>query len=182
VPGLSAEPNVDPDSTPRPTSRCGGMIDNWRWAGVPFYLRTGKHLSKRMTEIAIRFKPAPLAVRHHAGRGNPAQLAGHPHSAEGGHIAAIRYQAAWPCGQAATVRMDFCYADWFPKEPNVGYETLLHDVMVGDATLFNRADMVEAAWKVVQPVLDAWDSGKDGVDMYESGSAGPDDGRRNVAA
>jgi glucose-6-phosphate 1-dehydrogenase len=69
--------------------------------------------------------------------------------------------------------MEFSYADWFPKEPNVGYETLIHDVMVGDATLFNRADMVEEAWRVVQPVLDAW--AKDSIDIpiYASGTAGP---------
>jgi glucose-6-phosphate 1-dehydrogenase len=69
--------------------------------------------------------------------------------------------------------MDFHYNDWFPKEPNVGYETLIYDVMVGDPTLFMRADMVEEAWRIVQPVLDAWASEKSDIPTYASGSEGP---------
>ena len=71
------------------------------------------------------------------------------------------------------VKMDFRYDDWFPKEPNVGYETLLYDVMIGDPTLFMRADMVEQAWRIVQPVLDAWAVDKADVPGYDSGSEGP---------
>jgi glucose-6-phosphate 1-dehydrogenase len=73
----------------------------------------------------------------------------------------------------AAVRMDFHYDDWFPKEPSVGYETLLHDVMIGDQTRFTRADMVEHAWRVVQPVLDAWAAERANFPNYESGSDGP---------
>ena len=71
------------------------------------------------------------------------------------------------------VKMDFRYEDWFPKEPNVGYETLIHDVMIGDQTLFMRADMVEQAWRIVQPLLDAWTAEKAGVPNYDSGGDGP---------
>jgi glucose-6-phosphate 1-dehydrogenase len=78
--------------------------------------------------------------------------------------------------------MSFSYADWFAREPNVGYETLLHDVMVGDATLFNRADMVEAAWRVVQPVLDAWQGNEDELAFYKSGGAGPQEADALLAA
>jgi len=73
----------------------------------------------------------------------------------------------------AAVKIDFRYDDWFPKEPNVGYETLIHDVMIGDQTLFMRADMVEQAWRIVQPVHDAWTTEKAGVPNYDSGGDGP---------
>src|SRR6185437_12753808 len=107
-------------------------IDNWRWAGVPFYFRTGKHMSRRLTEIAIRFKQAP----------------------DEGRSLQFEVKSRSPVVELAAVKMDFHYDDWFPKEPNVGYETLLYDVMIGDPTLFMRADMVEQTWRIVQPVLD----------------------------
>ena len=175
VQAYRSEPHVDPRSHTETYVALKVGIDNWRWAGVPFYLRTGKHLSGRITEIAIRFKPAPLSLfaTTLVEETRPNWLVIRIQPKEGISLQ-FDIKRPGPAVKLATVQMDFCYADWFPKEPNVGYETLLHDVMVGDATLFNRADMVEAAWKVVQPVLDAWDSGKDGVDMYESGSAGPD--------
>jgi glucose-6-phosphate 1-dehydrogenase len=174
VQGYRNEPHVDPRSHTETYIALKVMIDNWRWAGVPFYLRTGKHLSSRMTEIAISFKPAPLSLfaTTSVEETRPNWLVIRIQPKEGISLQ-FDIKRPGPSVQLATVQMDFCYADWFPKEPNVGYETLIHDVMVGDATLFNRADMVEAAWKVVQPVLDSWESGKDGVDIYESGSAGP---------
>ncbi len=150
-------------------------IDNWRWAGVPFYLRTGKHMSRRSTEIAIRFKPAPYAPFEDTDVAalppNWLLLKIQPEEAIAWQFEVKR---PGPVVDLAAVRMAFRYADWFPKEPNIGYETLIYDVMTGDQTLFNRADMVEETWRVVQPVLDAWakDSPRD-FPNYASGSDGP---------
>ena len=150
-------------------------IDNWRWAGVPFYLRTGKHMSRRVTEIAIRFKPAPYAPFEDT---NVAALA--PNwlllqiQPDEGIALQFEVKRPGPVVDLAAVRMAFKYADWFPKEPNIGYETLIYDVMTGDQTLFNRADMVEETWRVVGNVLDTWSAEKpDGFPNYTSGSDGP---------
>ena len=168
------EPHVDPHSNTETYIGMRVEIDNWRWAGVPFYLRTGKHMAGRLTEIAIRFKPAPLAPFEttpvEATRPNWLVIRIQPKEAISLQFDIKR---PGPSFQLSTVQMNFCYADWFPKEPNIGYETLIHDVMVGDATLFNRADMVEAAWKVVQPVLDSWAANKTEAEIYPSGSNGP---------
>jgi glucose-6-phosphate 1-dehydrogenase len=150
-------------------------IDNWRWAGVPFYIRTGKHLSQRVTEIAIRFKQAPYAAFQdtpvNALRPNWLVLRIAP---DEGISLQFEVKRPGPAVDLAAVKMDFRYDDWFPKEPNVGYETLLYDVMTGDPTLFMRADMVEHAWRVVQPVLDAWAKGEArDLSLYPSGSSGP---------
>src|SRR5258708_4022855 len=119
-------------------------IDNWRWAGVPFYIRTGKHLSQRNTEIAIRFKQAPYAAFQDtpvdALRPNWLVLRIAP---DAGISLQFEVKRPGPVVDLAAVKMDFRYQDWFPKEPNVGYETLLYDVMIGDQTLFMRADIVE---------------------------------------
>ena len=149
-------------------------IDNWRWAGVPFYFRTGKHLSARSTEIAISFKQAPFA----AFRDTPVASL-QPNwlvlriAPDQGISLQFEVKRPGPVVDLAAVKMDFHYADWFAKEPNVGYETLIRDVMIGDQTLFMRADMVEQGWRVVQPVLDAWATAPNGPDLYISGSAGP---------
>jgi glucose-6-phosphate 1-dehydrogenase len=169
------EPDVAPDSHVETYAAMRLEIDNWRWAGVPFYIRTGKHLSRRNTEIAIRFKQAPYTAFEQtpveALRPNWLVLRIAP---DEGISLQFEVKRPGPAMDLAAVRMNFCYDDWFPKEPNVGYETLLYDVMIGDPTLFMRADMVENAWRVVQPVLDAWardDAG--GIPIYASGSAGP---------
>lgn len=169
------EPDVSPSSNIETYVAMRIEIDNWRWAGVPFYVRTGKHLRQRSTEIAICFKQAPYA----AFRGTP--VASLPPNwlvlniaPDEGISLQFEVKRPGPAVDLATVKMQFCYDDWFPKEPNVGYETLLYDVMVGDPTLFMRADMVEHAWRVVQPVLDAW--AKDGaanLPIYPAGSSGP---------
>jgi glucose-6-phosphate 1-dehydrogenase len=150
-------------------------IDTWRWAGVPFYLRTGKSLSQRWTEIAICFRRAPLSIF----RGTDVEqmavnwLVLQIQPDEG---ISFQFQVKRP-GQAlslAPVKTSFAYKDWFPPSPNVGYETLIYDCMIGDATLFQRADMVEAGWRIVQPVLDAWAS-EQPTDFpnYAAGSDGP---------
>ena len=157
-------------------------IDNWRWAGVPFYMRTGKHMADRMTEIAIRFKQAPYTpfADTDVNALPPNWLLLRLSPDEG---ISLQFDVKHP-GQAmqlAAVRMDFNYADWFPSEPNVGYETLIYDVMNGDATLFQRADMVESTWRIVQPVLDAWGAEKAAFPNYDSGSNGPADADALIA-
>jgi len=150
-------------------------IDNWRWAGVPFYFRTGKHLSARNTEIAIRFKQAPYAAFQRTPvetlRPNWLVLRIAP---DEGISLQFEVKRPGPVVDLAAVKMDFHYADWFPSELNVGYEALIHDVMTGDQTLFMRADMVEEAWRVVQPVLDSWAAKKAEFAAYVSGGDGPE--------
>jgi glucose-6-phosphate 1-dehydrogenase len=172
--GYRQEPNVSPDSNIETYVAMKVEVDNWRWAGVPFYIRTGKHMSSRNTEIAIRFKQAPAAAFDdtpiHSLPPNWLVLRIQP---DEGISLQFEVKRPGPVMELAAVKMDFAYKDWFPKEPNVGYETLIYDVMIGDATLFNRADMVEAAWSVVQPVLDAWGAEKADFPNYASGSDGP---------
>ena len=176
------EPDVARDSNVETYVAMKLEIDNWRWAGVPFYLRTGKHMSDRMTEIAIRFKHAPFAPFENTNVDTlpPNWLVIRISPDEG---ISLQFEVKQPGQliQLAAVRMDFNYADWFPKEPNVGYETLLYDVMNGDATLFQRADMVESTWRVVQPVLDAWAAEKAVFPNYESGTDGPKDADELIA-
>jgi len=151
------EPDVARDSNTETYVAMRLAIDNWRWAGVPFYLRTGKHLAARLTEIAIRFKPAPFAPFDdtHVEALPPNWLVLHIQPNEGISLQ-FEVKRPGPVVDLAAVQMAFHYDDWFPREPNVGYETLIYDVMTGDQTLFNRADMIEETWRVVQPVLDAW--------------------------
>jgi glucose-6-phosphate 1-dehydrogenase len=170
------EPDVAPNSSTETFVAMRLGIENWRWAGVPFYLRTGKHLAARLTEIAIRFKPAPYApfddtnVEALA----PNWLVLHIQPNEGISLQ-FEVKRPGPVVDLAAVQMAFHYDDWFPREPNVGYETLIYDVMIGDQTLFNRADMIGETWRVVQPVLDAWTAAQPAdFPNYASGSAGPD--------
>jgi glucose-6-phosphate 1-dehydrogenase len=170
-----SEPNVAPDSNTETFVAMRVMIDNWRWAGVPFYLRTGKRLNTRSTEIAIRFKRAPHALF----RETPMEeldadwLILRVQPDEG---IRLRFNAKRP-GPAMvleSVAMEFKYKDWFKQAPAVGYETLIYDCLIGDATLFQRADQVEAAWAVVEPVLKGWqDVAPRHFPNYAAGSEGP---------
>ncbi|MET0330561.1 MAG: glucose-6-phosphate dehydrogenase [Dyella sp.] len=169
------EPQVAPESSTETFVAMKLAIDTWRWAGVPFYLRTGKHMGRRTTEIAIRFKSAPFAPFRSTGIDafGPDWLVLQIQPDEG---ISLQFDVKKPGPKVALapVRMDFKYADWFPSEPAVGYETLLYDCMSGDATLFQRADMVEACWRAVQPILDEWARRKpNDFPNYASGSAGP---------
>jgi glucose-6-phosphate 1-dehydrogenase len=168
------EPNVATDSNVETYVAMELEIDNWRWAGVPFYVRTGKHMSSRNTEIAICFKQAPYAAFQdtpvHTLRPNWLVLRIAPNE---GISLQFEVKRRGPVVDLAAVEMDFRYNDWFPKEPNVGYETLLNDVMIGDPTLFMRADMAEQGWRIVQPVLDAWAAETADIPAYASGSDGP---------
>jgi glucose-6-phosphate 1-dehydrogenase len=169
------EPDVAPDSAAETYVACKLAIDNWRWAGVPFYLRTGKYLARRQTEIAIRFHQAPDALFRSAdvGRTSPNWLILRIQPDEG---IALEFAAKRP-GVKMTlspVYMDFAYKRFFKLAPSTGYETLLYDCMIGDPTLFQRADMVEAGWKAVQPILDAWANTRPtDFPNYVAGSAGP---------
>jgi glucose-6-phosphate 1-dehydrogenase len=150
-------------------------IDNWRWAGVPFYLRTGKAMTRRKTEIAIRFKQAPLALFRETpvDKLTPNWLVMHIQPEEG---ASLQFGAKipGPIVQLGSVKMDFRYADYFAAKPSTGYETLIYDCMIGDATLVQSADTIEMGWRVVQPILDAWRGARaDGVASYAAGSVGP---------
>jgi glucose-6-phosphate 1-dehydrogenase len=169
------EPNVAPNSNVETYAALRLEIDNWRWAGVPFYLRTGKHLSRRNTEMAIRFKQAPYAAFQDTPidklRPNWLVLRIAP---DEGISLQFEVKRRGPVMDLAAVKMDFHYDDWFVKEPNVGYETLLYDVMIGDPTLFMREDMVDETWRIVQPILDAWGSeGTRELPLYPAGSSGP---------
>ena len=167
------EPDVARDSKVETYVAMKLEIDNWRWAGVPFFIRTGKHLSARNTEIAICFKQAPFTAFQDTPvaslRPNWLVLRIQPNE---GISLQFEVKKRGPAVELAAVKMDFKYDDWFPKEANVGYETLIYDVMIGDPTLFMRADTVEQGWRVVQPVIDAETAGAAPL-VYESGSDGP---------
>jgi glucose-6-phosphate 1-dehydrogenase len=169
------EPNVARDSSIETYVAMQIEIDNWRWAGVPFYLRTGKHMSQRNTEIAVCFKKAPYAAFHDTPVDTlPPNWLVLRISPDEGISLQFEVKRRGPAVDLAAVKMDFRYDDWFPKEPNVGYETLIYDVMIGDPTLFMRADMVEQTWRIVQPVLDAWaKNGAADLPIYPAGSSGP---------
>jgi glucose-6-phosphate 1-dehydrogenase len=168
------EPKVAAESRTETYVALTFEIDNWRWAGVPFYARTGKHMSHRNTEIAICFKPAPYAAFQDTPVDTlPRNWLVLRIAPDEGISLQFEVKRPGPVVDLAAVKMDFHYKDWFPKEPNVGYETLLHDVMIGDPTLFMRADMVEQGWRIVQPVLDAWAAEKPDFPNYDSGSTGP---------
>jgi glucose-6-phosphate 1-dehydrogenase len=157
VPAYRDETSVPRESITETFVAMKLLIDNWRWADVPFYLRTGKHLPRRVTEIAIQFKRAPFVlfrdtpVEHLS----PNRLVMHILPEEG---ITLRFGAKVPGPHVhlGSVSMDFKYSDYFGATPSTGYERLLYDAMEGDATLFQRGDMVETAWGVVAPILDVW--------------------------
>jgi glucose-6-phosphate 1-dehydrogenase len=175
VPAYRSEPNVDTQSTVETFVALKLLVDNWRWADVPFYLRTGKRLSARDTEIAIQFKRAPFMLF----RNTPIEklttnrLVLHIQPDEG---ISLRFGAKVPGATVSisAVDMNFDYEDYFGDTPSTGYERLLHDCMMGDATLFQRADQVEAAWAVVAPIQEAWQNGPaPSFPNYAAGSWGP---------
>lgn len=151
------------------------LIDNWRWAEVPFYVRTGKRLKKRVTEIAIQFKKAPSIMfqKTQAPDLSPNLLVLHIQPEEG---ISLRFGAKvpGPLVRIGDVNMSFKYSDYFGLKPGTGYETLLYDCMLGDGTLYQRADMVESSWRVVQPILDVWGALKPrSIPIYQAGGQGP---------
>ena len=149
-------------------------IENWRWSGVPFYMRTGKSMTGRLTEVVVRFRNAPFGMFQDTpvDRLAPNRLTLNIQPAQGVTLG-ITAKVPGPRMELSPVEMKFRYEDAFKLTPNVGYETLLYDCLIGDATLFQRADNIDAAWKVVDPVLKAWAADKGGPELYEAGSAGP---------
>jgi glucose-6-phosphate 1-dehydrogenase len=176
MPAYRDSPGVGPDSQTETYVAMRLLIDNWRWAGVPFYLRTGKSLATRKTEIAIKFKQAPFAMFRDSPVDRLAQnfLVLRIQPDEG---VSLQFNAKipGPTIRIDGVRMDFKYRDHFDAAPSTGYETLLYDCMLGDPTLFQSADDIEAGWKVVQPILDSWEQDPDHCPPapYRSGTHGP---------
>ena len=152
-----SEPNVPPNSLTETFVALKLYIDNWRWANVPFYLRTGKRLPCRVTEVAIQFKSAPFVLfrKTTVEHLKPNVLVLHIQPNEG---ISLNFGAKipGPLVRMGTVDMEFKYEDYFGRTPSTGHERLLYDCMLGDATLFQRADMVEAGWGVVSTIQDVW--------------------------
>ena len=167
--------DVGPGSTTETYAALKLTIDNWRWAGVPFYLRTGKALGIKRTEVAIKFKQAPFAMF----RCTPVDRLSQNYlviSIEPTEGITLQFntKVPGPTINIDGVEMKFRYKDYFKAEPATGYETLIYDCMIGDNILFQRADSVEAGWKAVQPFLDAWKkAGANGLQSYKAGSEGP---------
>jgi glucose-6-phosphate 1-dehydrogenase len=175
VPDYRNTKDVSSDSTTETYAALKLWIDNWRWAGVPFYLRTGKALGTKRTEVAIKFKQAPFAMF----ACTPVTRLSQNYlviSIEPTQGITLQFNTKVP-GPAITidgVEMKFQYKDYFNAEPSTGYETLIYDCMIGDNILFQRADGVEAGWKAVRPFLDAWKkAGAEGLETYVAGSEGP---------
>ena len=175
VPGYREEQDVPPDSRTETFVAMKLAIDNWRWADVPFYLRTGKRLAAQNTHITIQFRRAPFVLFRDTPVENlmPNQLVLHIQPEEGISLQ-FAAKVPGPIMRLGAVDMNFEYADYFGTQPSTGYERLLHDCMIGDATLFQRADMVEAGWCVVSPALDVWKAlPPRNFPNYSAGSWGP---------
>jgi glucose-6-phosphate 1-dehydrogenase len=167
--------DVNPDSTTETYVALKLMIDNWRWAQVPFYLRTGKALRAKQSEVAIKFKQAPVAMFRDTPIDRLAEnflvIGIQPNECIG-----LEFNAKIPGPSIAIggVGMTFKYEDFFDVAPSTGYETLIYDCMIGDAILYPRADGIEAGWRAVQPFLDAWrETPVKALPTYRAGSEGP---------
>ena len=175
VPGYRSEPKVSPTSTTETYAALKLHVENWRWAGVPFYLRSGKRLAKRDTEIMIQFRRPPLLLfeAEAIDQIEPNRLVIHVQPDEGIEIQ-IKAKHPGPTVALNTVKLDFSYKDFGETAAATGYERLLYDSMIGDNTLFHRSDMVEASWKLATPLLDVWQTlpPRD-FPNYPAGSHGP---------
>jgi glucose-6-phosphate 1-dehydrogenase len=175
IPNYRGIEDVRSDSTTETYAALKLTIDNWRWAGVPFYLRTGKALGLKRTEVAIKFRQAPFAMFSCT----PIESLAENYLVIGieptqGITLQFNTKVPGPSIRTDGVQMKFNYKDYFQAEPATGYETLIYDCMIGDNILFQRADSVEAGWKAVQPFLDAWKkAGAKGLQPYPAGSEGP---------
>ena len=172
--GYCQEEDVADDSTTETYVAAKFMIDNWRWAGVPFYLRTGKRLAAHATEIALQFRGVPHLpfMATNARELGPNLLIVRVQPNEG---ITLRFGAKVP-GQEFDLRsvdMDFTYAETFPEASPDAYERLLLDALLGDPTLFIRSDEVRQAWRICDPILNAWSSGKSPLTHYKAGTWGP---------
>ncbi|RMD87270.1 MAG: glucose-6-phosphate dehydrogenase [Calditrichaeota bacterium] len=181
IPNYRSEPGVNPDSNTETYVALKLFIDNWRWADVPFYLRTGKAMPKRMTEVIIEYKHPPLALfghQHHEGhaegdRMKPNTLTLRVQPDEGIRLT-FGLKVPGPKMILQATDMEFSYSRVFNTEPPEAYERLLLDALLGDSTLFIRHDEVEAAWAFVDPILEGWKKSKTPVHPYWAGTWGPD--------
>jgi glucose-6-phosphate 1-dehydrogenase len=177
VEGYRGEPDVAPESTTETFVALKLQIDSWRWAGVPFYIRTGKRLPKRTTEIAIQFRRPPLQIFKSVSSSSvaPNLLIVNVQPDEG---ISVRFEAKLPGTrmQLAPVMMNFRYGTAFGGPVPEAYETLLLDAMLGDPTLFARHDFVEASWALITPLHEAWHTEQaNAIPTYEAGEWGPDE-------
>jgi glucose-6-phosphate 1-dehydrogenase len=170
------EADVNPTSVTETFAAMKLHIDNWRWEGVPIYLRSGKNLWKKETTILVQFKRAPEIIFRDTPAANHIdanQLVFHIQPEEG---IELRFQAKRPGPTVSLqkVNMRFNYGESFQNTPGTGYETLIYDTMIGDASLFSRSDLVETAWRIAQPVLDTWAANPpEDFPNYAAGSWGP---------
>ena len=183
VPGYREEDGVAPDSQTETFVALRLFLDNWRWQGVPFYLRTGKRLTRQASEITIQFRGVPhQSFPPEASVGwQPSRLVISIQPEEG---IVLGFQAKYPGPkmQLRPVDMRFNYRESFAAPSPDAYETLLWDVMKNDATLFMRADQVEAAWRLLMPVLDVWaESPPSDFPNYAAGTWGPEDAQGLLA-
>ena len=174
VPGFRQEQGVDPQSRTNTYAAVAFFVDNWRWAGVPFYVRTGKRrLPKRVTEIAIQFNSAPLHLFNQDPADSGVNLLILRIQPEEG--ISLKFLSKRP-GSGMNLRpvsMDFNYGSSFGERSPSAYETLLLDAIVGDPTLYTRQDMVEASWSVVEPIQNTWRETKSNFPNYAAGTWGP---------
>ena len=183
VPGYMSEDDIREDSHTETYAAVKLFVDNWRWQGVPFYLRTGKRLPARMSEVCIQFRPVP-----HQTFPTPAQIDGRPNrlllaiQPEEGILLRFEVKQPGPVLHLTPVMMQFYYREVFKVTPPEAYETLLLDIMQGDATLFLRGDQAEAAWSVIMPVLDVWNTVRPtDFPNYQAGSWGPEEAEILIA-
>ncbi len=183
VKGYRQESDVNPESTKETFAAVKLFIDNWRWQGVPFYLRTGKRMNETASVITIQFKPVPHQSFPPEATGNWQSnrlvLSIQPHMG-----IRMRFQAKRPGLQMILypVDMEFNYNTYYTSGTPEAYETLLLDIMEGDSTLFMRADQVEAAWKALMPIIDAWETNPSvNFPNYEAGMQGPEDSEALIA-
>jgi glucose-6-phosphate 1-dehydrogenase len=174
VPGFRQETGVNPDSQTDTYAAATFFVENWRWAGVPFYVRTGKRLPKRVTEIAIQFNQAPLRIfgDQDGAESSPNLLIVRIQPEEG---ISLKFLSKTPGSgmKLRPVSMDFNYGSSFGERSPSAYETLLLDAIIGDATLYTRQDMVEASWTVVEPIQHVWKETKYNFPNYAAGTWGP---------
>jgi len=174
VPGFRQEEGVNPESQTNTFAAATFFVENWRWAGVPFYMRTGKRLPKRVTEIAIHFNAAPLAIFEDTdgAESGPNLLIVRIQPEEG---ISLKFLSKTPGAgmKLRPVSMDFNYGSSFGERSPSAYETLLLDAIIGDATLYTRQDMVEASWSVVEPIQNAWRETRYDFPNYAAGTWGP---------
>lgn len=173
VVGYRQEQNVSPTSSIETFVAARLFIDNWRWAGVPFYLRCGKRLPKRGTEIAVIFKDAPGVLFQQNGRKNDPNILALKIQPDEGISMKINCKVPGPSSPLQPVKMDFRYGSYFGQSPPEAYERLIWDCMMGDSTLFARADEVMSSWNLYTPLLQHWASQPHELSLYPAGSWGP---------